>query len=727
MNLKTIRLTGKKRFLTPFFIVFLAFTFLTAGILYTKWVDVKNERIRDLHYTNLIIKRYYELSFNQWGNTLLAVGERVLDIQGEDATKDRQEFYDAITPKFPELLALGLANPDGQIELFSNGLQMDSLPNLALSENTRRSFEYAKQVEKISIGETYYVDHVKDWILPIRVPIRDENDSLIAVNTTALAYSWLTEDLAVFEIDDYYRIHLINDVFASTQIYFHDGQNSNSFLKRDAASLGRGEILKSRDGINYTIHYHPWEQQEVACVSASIDGYEHTLFTFVDTAVFWVDYKVPFMMILVSYAFLVGILFILLRYSSKREKRYLKELVSREANLEALFESTTSIIALFDKNKRIKEFNQSLFNFAQRVDGVTLRPGLGVSAIAPNPEMAKLLSGNLDRALQGEKFTLTQEFNTPDNQLIYFLLSYNPIYEKEEITGVSMFVEDVTVLKMSQKKLESYAKNLESLVEERTKELKKANDELEVGNKNLKSALDELKMAQISLIRSEKMASLGMLSAGIGHEINNPLNFVKNGAEAMITYVRGSNKLEKEVLAKYESIIRDGTDRISKIVNSLSHFSRQNTAMQEDCRIHDILDHCLTILYHRFVGKVEILRHYPDQDVVVKGNEGKLHQAFLNILTNAQQSIKGNGTITIRTQLVDGFAQVVITDTGAGMSKKVLSKISEPFFSTKRAGEGTGLGLFITFSIIEEHKGQISIESEVGKGTEITVKLPEHG
>ena len=235
-------------------------------------------------------------------------------------------------------------------------------------------------------------------------------------------------------------------------------------------------------------------------------------------------------------------------------------------------------------------------------------------------------------------------------------------------------------------------------------------------NKLLGVSMNELKDTTQRLVQSEKMASLGVLSAGVAHEINNPLNFIKGGIKALSAELN-DNEISTKNSEKLISVVQQGVDRASVIVNSLSHFSRTTQHMNEQCEIHDVLENCLVMLDHRLKQKVDVQKEYADQRITLMGNEGKLHQAFINILSNAENAIEDKGEIVIKTEETKNGIKIRISDNGQGIKREDLIKIQEPFFTTKPMGQGTGLGLSITYKIIEEHGGKINVFSEVGKGT----------
>ncbi|MEM7297633.1 MAG: histidine kinase dimerization/phospho-acceptor domain-containing protein, partial [Bacteroidota bacterium] len=205
-----------------------------------------------------------------------------------------------------------------------------------------------------------------------------------------------------------------------------------------------------------------------------------------------------------------------------------------------------------------------------------------------------------------------------------------------------------------------------------------------VKNRQIGDSMKQLQETTQKLIQSEKMASLGVLSAGVAHEINNPLNFIRGGIEVMEKGIKEEGK--KFEIDPYIHVIKEGLERAATIVNSLSHFSRQTQSMDEPCDLHDVLNNSIVMLQPKLKYKGEVKKAYDKSSAVILGNEGKLHQAFLNIISNAEQAIDENGVITIKTLVTEKRITVEISDTGVGISKENLNKISDPFFTTKPVG-----------------------------------------
>lgn len=257
---------------------------------------------------------------------------------------------------------------------------------------------------------------------------------------------------------------------------------------------------------------------------------------------------------------------------------------------------------------------------------------------------------------------------------------------------------------------------LKRTVSERTRQLEDRKEELE-------KTLEDLKKAQTQIVQSEKMASLGVLTAGISHEINNPLQFIRGGKEIIEKELRKVSEYENKLIDRSLESIEEGVHRTEAIIQGLNRFNRTTKEM-EVCDLNLIIDNCLLMLNNEYHDRIQINKEYRD-NLVVRGNEGELHQVFLNILKNAGQAIEGNGTILIKTSSTEKAKEVEITDSGVGMDDEISSRIIEPFFTTKEPGQGSGLGLAIGYQIIKKHNGSIEFESAPEKGTTVIVKFFE--
>ncbi|MFY0605914.1 MAG: tetratricopeptide repeat-containing sensor histidine kinase [Cyclobacteriaceae bacterium] len=235
--------------------------------------------------------------------------------------------------------------------------------------------------------------------------------------------------------------------------------------------------------------------------------------------------------------------------------------------------------------------------------------------------------------------------------------------------------------------------------------------------------LNKLEKTQDQLLQSRKMAALGVLATGIAHQINNPLNFINGSSELISRKIEENYPKDIEVMDPFFHSIREGVDRISKIIKSLNSFGKTTQELNALCDTQDIIKDCLVMLYQELDKRIEVNESYQARGII-RGNPSGLHQVFLNVLMNACQSIKEKGTISILMEQKEDTLSIVIKDDGEGIAEENLTKITDPFFSTKTDINGIGLGLFIAYSTIEEHNGTLSFESELGKGTTAIISLP---
>jgi len=257
---------------------------------------------------------------------------------------------------------------------------------------------------------------------------------------------------------------------------------------------------------------------------------------------------------------------------------------------------------------------------------------------------------------------------------------------------------------------------------------------LEKTNKELEATNQQLREAQSQLVQSEKMASIGQLTAGIAHEINNPMAYVINNlfsVQKWIKQVFDNTPLPPEATEKLNKAtsrlngMKEGLERVKDLVLKLRTFSRLDEGEFKTVDIHESIDAALTFLHHRMKNRIQITKNYGPQNML-SCYAGQLNQVILNILANAVDAIDAEGEITITTQIKNDLFSLSIRDTGCGMPDHIRNRIFDPFFTTKPIGEGTGLGLSISYGIIQKHQGNFEVKSEEGKGTEFCIHIPTH-
>jgi two-component system NtrC family sensor kinase len=229
---------------------------------------------------------------------------------------------------------------------------------------------------------------------------------------------------------------------------------------------------------------------------------------------------------------------------------------------------------------------------------------------------------------------------------------------------------------------------------------------------------------EAQLSQSDKLSSIGLLAAGVAHEVNTPLAVISSYAQMLSKQLQG----DPQKGALLEKITRQ-TFRASEIVNSLLNFSRTSGAEFAEVSLNKIILDTLTLLEHQFkVSKIRVQDELYENLPAIQGNAGRLQQVFLNLFLNARDAMTGGGTLRIATSNGDGVS-VMVSDTGSGIAPEHVARIYDPFFTTKQAaregqGKGTGLGLSVTYGIIQEHSGKIRVESQPGEGTTFFLDFP---
>lgn len=369
----------------------------------------------------------------------------------------------------------------------------------------------------------------------------------------------------------------------------------------------------------------------------------------------------------------------------------------------------------------------------------------------------------LDSALRGIPASALKPPDMKDSKGVVigesFLESYYPIYEYKEGSaniekqvGVLEIYQDMKDLDIQIAVAERKAiimtgssmglmflillmiiKKASSVIRIKTDQLVEARDNLEVkvGERTLeiKKTYERLQETQKRLSRSEKLAGIGTLAAGVAHEINNPLASVASCAEGLMSRIDNvdfKSKDDKKVFPDYLKTISDETYRCKSIISKLLDFSRRQMPVFGKVDINGLISDVVKLIdRQKELRKSSIGLNFSSEPFIIYGDSNQLKQVFLNMVLNAIDATENGGEIMISTSRTDEGVQIMFEDTGCGIASENLDKIFEPFFSTKSPGRGTGLGLSICYSIIEEHKGKILVYSNgVGKGTTFTIFLP---
>jgi two-component system NtrC family sensor kinase len=271
---------------------------------------------------------------------------------------------------------------------------------------------------------------------------------------------------------------------------------------------------------------------------------------------------------------------------------------------------------------------------------------------------------------------------------------------------------------------------LASSFNDMTRSLKRAREELRALADSLEHQVEErtaeLTAAQAQLVQSEKLSSLGKLAASIAHEINNPLSGILVYAKLLIRLQEEGDASEKARASALKNLrlVQRETERCSAIVRNLLDFARQRPLALKQIDVIGAVGEALSLVEHQMSMQGVTLEKHLHGPAMIEADFGQLRQAFLNIALNASDAMAKGGKLTVSSRFVQGARaiEIIFEDTGVGIPPDHLSKILDPFFTTKE--KGTGLGLSVVYGIVERHKGKLDIQSRVGKGTRVTIRLP---
>jgi len=367
-----------------------------------------------------------------------------------------------------------------------------------------------------------------------------------------------------------------------------------------------------------------------------------------------------------------------------------KNLKESEERYRTLFEESRDAIFIISQEGKIVDFNQSMLDLF----GYTREEmqGMDILEIYINTDDQIKHKEQMEKRGFVKDFEL--KFHNKDGKNMNCLLTCAVRRADDgNISGYQGSINDITARKRAE--------------QESTK----------AKNRAVK-ALKQLRQVQSRLIQSERLAALGELSAGVAHEINNPLHIISGHAQILLMDGDLDSEIEETL-----KIVEKQVERVSRITNQLLNFSKRTEPEIEELDINEALNNIFVLMKHQLVqDNIKIVKQLYSEPVYLHADPAQLQQVFLNLITNASQSMPEGGTLTISTGVRDSDAEINFTDTGCGIPGKDLNRLFEPFFSTK--DKGAGLGLSIIYGIIQAHKGSIKVKSKVGEGTTFTIKLP---
>lgn len=357
------------------------------------------------------------------------------------------------------------------------------------------------------------------------------------------------------------------------------------------------------------------------------------------------------------------------------------DLHNKSYELQAVFDSIADAVVIYDHNGFIQYCNHV---YSRMFPGNALKENHCSAFFHPDASVSPLQCP-VEQALSGERIELTFTINDASGKTRYFDVTATPVKDVHtQKNRALVFLRDKT----------------------------------------------EKRLHELQLMQADKLSSVGVLAAGVAHEINNPLTSVAGYAEALLRRLRDDESLATDPrlqdFTKYLQIIMRESYRCKSTIDCLLSFSRKSDGSVGKVNLNDVIQEILELVryksrYEKIIISTDLQADLP----IVTGDQAGLRQVFMNLFMNAHQAIDRSGKVEITTrQSAPEEVAVIISDSGSGISKEAIAQIWDPFFTTKPAGQGLGLGLAITYNIIKRHGGEISVSSVVGEGSTFTVRIP---
>jgi signal transduction histidine kinase len=431
------------------------------------------------------------------------------------------------------------------------------------------------------------------------------------------------------------------------------------------------------------------------------------------------------------------------------ELKFLNEMsseVSSDSNLVVLLETSIELISRF--------LDATIgFQFSKLQGDIKIEsvPAAENSASILNDTTVREIVSNLlkSSSSQEENRWLMNPIESAQNSSLHWFLSTRLELNKDHAKWLGFLLDVKTIDPEFLYVLDTARAHIQTGIRRRL------NDErIILRNRKLQETIENLENTKKQLFQSEKMASLGQMAAGVAHEINNPIGFIQSNMQSLKEYIENieqyrakimesvnSNTLDNQklglideeldidfLLEDADELIKsnlDGTKRVCDIVSSLRSFSHSGDGQNiESLAIKTVIDSALKIVWNSLKYDHTVNAELPDNLPKVKGDKGRLQQVFINLFVNAAQAMPDGGVLTISATLETNQLRIDVSDTGIGMDKNTIAKLFTPFFTTKPVGQGTGLGLSVSYAILEAHGVTVDVESEVGKGTTFKLFFP---
>jgi len=399
------------------------------------------------------------------------------------------------------------------------------------------------------------------------------------------------------------------------------------------------------------------------------------------------------------------------------ERKWVEQkLKESEEKFRTFMETASDLMNITDKDGNFTYVNDSM----ARTLGYSKEEliGMHITQILSKESLEKDFKPNWGKFLTNGEMSLETTFLTKEGKEIYCEMKAVTVFDNNgNYVGTRAVHRDLT----ERKRLELELREKNEDLEVSNEELRAIEEEVRSSNEELEAANEELREAQAQLVRSEKLAAIGQLAGGVGHELRNPLGAIKNAVYYIRGKVNGSELAQREPrVMEFLEIVNDEVNSSEKIINDLLSFSRVGKPAVSLARIDRVVEDAVA---HTIIPEnIELTKNVVDSLPEIEIDTEQIRQVLVNMITNAVQAMPGGGKLIIKGRQRDSFIELDIADTGGGVSARDIEKIFDPLFTLK--AKGIGLGLAVCKTIIERHAGHIEVKSSKNRGTTFTIKLP---